>query len=173
MLKRSSEQVTERVVDSTTRDPRLNSRSCPTDQKELIRKELRSKIQEETYCWLLTQPRKKWNELPVDSRESSAQVDRIDACSNSPDTALRQQLRPGDHYNALLGFPGFFSLPGPTRVTKFTVQGWTHTTTHHSKHSTPFPLDSPDIHGTQQPTNGTRRRPRGLSPGSVHLMLTD
>lgn len=110
-LKRSSEQITEKVTDSTTRDPRLNDRSRPTDQKEVIREQLRSKIQEETHDWLVTQPSKKWNELPGDSRECSVQINVINGFPNSRDTALRQQLRPGDHYNALLGFPGFHCHP--------------------------------------------------------------
>ena len=31
---------------------------------------------------------------------------------------LQQQLRPGDHYNSLLGFPGFFSAHEATQLTK-------------------------------------------------------
>ena len=66
-LERSSALITSRVTDGATRDPRLNGRLCSTEQKKLIRDSLKSEIQEETYSWLLTQPKEKWDELPVQS----------------------------------------------------------------------------------------------------------
>jgi hypothetical protein len=64
-LERSSNLIARRVTDSTTRDPRLGSRSYSTEQKQEIRDLLKSQIQEETYDWLLTQPEGKWDELPI------------------------------------------------------------------------------------------------------------
>ena len=69
-LERSSALITSRVTDSTTRDPRLNDRTYSTEQKKEIRDSLKSQIQVETYDWLLTQPREKWDKLPEGSRVS-------------------------------------------------------------------------------------------------------
>lgn len=69
-LERSSALIASRVTDGTTRDPRLNGRSHSTEQKKGIRDLLKSQIQEETYDWLLTQPKGKWDELPIESRVS-------------------------------------------------------------------------------------------------------
>lgn len=75
-LARSSEQITGRVTDSTTRDPRLNGRTCSTEEKQEIRESLDSQIQEEMFNWLLTQPREKWDKLPEQSRVSRGQINR-------------------------------------------------------------------------------------------------
>jgi len=72
VLKRSSNLVTNRVTDATTRDPRLNDRSCTKEEKKCIRDSLKSKIQQEMHDWLLTQPKEKWDELPEESRASHA-----------------------------------------------------------------------------------------------------
>ena len=69
-LDRSSGQVTSRVTDSTTRDSRLNNRTYSAEEKKGVRDSLKSQIQEETYNWLLTQPREKWEKLPEQSRTS-------------------------------------------------------------------------------------------------------
>ena len=69
-LERLSSQVTSRVTDSTTRDSRLGSNTHSTEQKREIRNLLKSQIQEETYNWLLTQPKEKWDKLPEQSRAS-------------------------------------------------------------------------------------------------------
>lgn len=68
VLERSSNLVLNRVTDSATRDSRLNGRSYSTEQKQEIRSSLKYQIQEETYDWLLTQPKEKWDELPGPSR---------------------------------------------------------------------------------------------------------
>jgi hypothetical protein len=72
VLERSSNLITARVTDSTTRDPRLNDRSYRTEEKQAIRDSLKCQIQEETNDWLITQPREKWDELPEQSRASHA-----------------------------------------------------------------------------------------------------
>ena len=72
LLKRSSNLITNRVTDSTTRDSRLNNRSCTTVEKQHIREALKSQIQQETYDWLLTQPKEKWDKLPEESCASHA-----------------------------------------------------------------------------------------------------
>ena len=72
VLGQSSNQITRRVTDSTTRDSRLNDRSCAKEQKQQIRDTLKTQIQQETYDWLLTQPKGKWDELPEQSRASHA-----------------------------------------------------------------------------------------------------
>ena len=71
-LARSSNEITKRVTDSTTRDSRLNNRSCAKEQKQQIQDTLKSQIQRETYDWLLTQPEEKWDKLPEQSRASHA-----------------------------------------------------------------------------------------------------
>jgi hypothetical protein len=63
-LERSSNLLASRITDSTTRDSRLNNRSYSTEQKKKICATLKSEIQQETYAWLLTQPKGKWDELP-------------------------------------------------------------------------------------------------------------
>jgi len=66
-LERSSNLVSSRVTDSTTRDSRLNGNSYSMEQKKEIQDSLKSQIQQETYDWLLTQPREKWDKLPDES----------------------------------------------------------------------------------------------------------
>lgn len=75
-LERSSDEITSRVTDSTTRDSRLGNRAYSTEQKQEIRNSLKSQIQQETYNWLLTQPREKWDKLLEQSRVSRHQMIR-------------------------------------------------------------------------------------------------
>jgi len=82
VLERSSNLVSGRVTDSTTRDPRLNDRSCSTEQKKGIRDSLKSQIQQETYEWLITQPSKKWDELPRESCASHSRTIRTNSHLN-------------------------------------------------------------------------------------------
>ena len=81
-LERSSKLIVERVTDGATRDPRLSSRSCPTDEKQKIRHTLKSQIQEETFNWLITQPKEIWDGIPEESRASYARIDRASLYSN-------------------------------------------------------------------------------------------
>ena len=69
-LKRSSELTATRVTNSTTRDPRLNGSRCPTEEKQAIRKVLKDRIKEETFNWLVSQPKERWEKFPEDSRTS-------------------------------------------------------------------------------------------------------
>jgi hypothetical protein len=77
-LERSSDQIASRVTNSTTRDSRLNKKTYSTEQKREIRESLKHQIQKETYDWLLTQPRGKWDRLPEQSRVSRGWSDRIE-----------------------------------------------------------------------------------------------
>lgn len=70
VLKRSSELAATRVTNSDTQDPRLNSSRCPTEQKQAIRKQLKERIKEETFNWLVSQPKERWEKLPEGSRMS-------------------------------------------------------------------------------------------------------
>lgn len=75
-LERSSDQIENRVTNSTTKDSRLNNRTYSTEQKQEIRESLKSQIQDETFNWLLTQPREKWDKLPEQSRAYGFHVSR-------------------------------------------------------------------------------------------------
>jgi hypothetical protein len=77
-LERSSNLVTARVTDSTTRDSRLNGRA-PKEEKQAIREALKQQIQVETNDWLVTQPSNKWDQLPGESRASHVQINGIDS----------------------------------------------------------------------------------------------
>ena len=81
VLEWSLGQVTNRVTNSTTRDSWLGNHAYSAEQKQEIQDLLKSRIQEETYNWLLTQPKEKWDELPEQSRAF---------CSQSNQTNLPQ-----------------------------------------------------------------------------------
>ncbi|OBZ68616.1 hypothetical protein A0H81_11585 [Grifola frondosa] len=73
-----------RLQNRHTRDQRLNIPRNP-DRAKIIN-EIEDEIEGEMICWLMTQPPESHAALAVDS-------------------PLRLQLRPGDHYNALLTYP--------------------------------------------------------------------
>jgi len=73
-LKRSSDFVTARITNSTTRDARLNNSRVPKEQKQAIRKELAGRIKEETLAWLVSQPKERWEKLSKDSRTCYSMV---------------------------------------------------------------------------------------------------
>ncbi|KAL1940336.1 hypothetical protein VTO73DRAFT_8908 [Trametes versicolor] len=79
LLAREKQQV--RIRNPATRDPRLNPRRILN--RPAIVAEIEAEIQEELVRWLVTQPDADFQRLP-------------------PDSALRLELRPGVHYNALL-----------------------------------------------------------------------
>ena len=104
-LERSSELMRKRIHESATQDPRLRGKLKPDEQKQ-IKEMILSEISSEVYRWVIEQPPERYNKLPQDSRTSPHPPDFL--CFNDAPfgTALRNELRPGDHYNILFGFPG-------------------------------------------------------------------
>ena len=108
-LGRSSELMQQRFHEPETQDPRLQQKLKPEERKQ-IKEMIHSEISAEVTHWVIEQPPERYNKLPQDSRKSFIlSVLRISPVP-SFGTALRNELRPGDHYNVLLGFPGMFIL---------------------------------------------------------------
>ncbi|TDL13734.1 hypothetical protein BD410DRAFT_779140, partial [Rickenella mellea] len=83
LIVRAHELHKSRITEPQTRDPRLSDRSIKGDDWKAIIQAIKESIQAELFEWLLTQPQQYYDALPMDS-------------------PLRHQLRPGQHYNALL-----------------------------------------------------------------------
>ncbi|KAI0072764.1 hypothetical protein K474DRAFT_1604488 [Panus rudis PR-1116 ss-1] len=68
-------------------DTRLQDRKIVGDARAAVKAEITADVQKEMHRWLVQQPPHRYALLPLDS-------------------PLRNQLRPGDHYNPLLGYAG-------------------------------------------------------------------
>ncbi|KAI0747423.1 hypothetical protein BC629DRAFT_1685614 [Irpex lacteus] len=77
----------ERITSTATQDPRLRDRKLKGPARTAVRNEIIKNIEEELMEWLTMQPADRYEKLPNDS-------------------PLRSKLRPGDHYNVLLGLEG-------------------------------------------------------------------
>ncbi|KAH9912209.1 uncharacterized protein B0H18DRAFT_942872 [Fomitopsis serialis] len=98
LIKKARALQHERITAAATRDPRLNDRTYSRDAeaKQAVKTTINREIQQELHDWLVQQPSHSYDTLPADS-------------------PLRDRLRPGDHYNVLLGLPGVeihFDTPG-------------------------------------------------------------
>ncbi|KAH9911660.1 uncharacterized protein B0H18DRAFT_892153 [Fomitopsis serialis] len=98
LIKKARALQHERIAAIATRDPRLNDRTCNRDAeaKQAVKNTISHEIQQELHDWLVRQPSQSYDALPATS-------------------PLRDTLRPGDHYNVLLGLPGVeihFDTPG-------------------------------------------------------------
>ncbi|KAH9835337.1 uncharacterized protein C8Q71DRAFT_870860, partial [Rhodofomes roseus] len=89
LIKKARAMQQERITSKTTMDPRLKDRRVSRDPqaKQDMKATIMNEIQHELHEWLVQQPSHHYDSLPLDS----------------PD---RHALRPGDHYNILLGLPG-------------------------------------------------------------------
>ncbi|KAH9942016.1 hypothetical protein B0H21DRAFT_811258 [Amylocystis lapponica] len=76
----------ERMKDPKTRDVRLNDKKLKGKPREAIKEEIQKDIQRECHEWLVQQPPSRYSALPADS-------------------PLRQDVRPGDHFNVLFSCP--------------------------------------------------------------------
>ncbi|KAI0086224.1 hypothetical protein BDY19DRAFT_1017745 [Irpex rosettiformis] len=73
-----------RITNPETQDMWLKDRKLKGDERRAVRNEIIRGIEAEIMKWLTTQPQHRYDSLPLDS-------------------PLRDKLRPGDHYNILLG----------------------------------------------------------------------
>ncbi|KAI0726422.1 hypothetical protein C8Q72DRAFT_928484 [Fomitopsis betulina] len=87
LIKKARAMQHERITAAATRDPRLNDSHLDRDAKQAMKTTVMGEIQQELHDWLVQQPPRNFAELP-------------------PDSSARKTLRPGDHYNILLGLPG-------------------------------------------------------------------
>jgi hypothetical protein len=75
--------------------------------------QLKEGITQELFDWLICQPPELYHKLPVDARESLI-WDGLPLKTwpyyVAPCPAERRHLRPGEHYNVLLGVPSGSSL---------------------------------------------------------------
>lgn len=106
-LERSSILMRERTNDSVTQDPRLKGKLRPEERKR-IKEAIQTEISAEVYRWVIQQPTERYGKLLEDSREYPP-PDFFDLSNILSGAALRNELRPGDHYNILFGFPGAFT----------------------------------------------------------------
>ncbi|KAI0069604.1 hypothetical protein K474DRAFT_1750865, partial [Panus rudis PR-1116 ss-1] len=84
LVPKARELQAQRIRNTHTCDARLRNDHIPAEVKQTIRHELTESIQCELFAWLIQQPPASFNALP-------------------PSSPLRNTLRPGDHYNPLLG----------------------------------------------------------------------
>lgn len=106
-LERSSELMRKRVNELETQDSRLKVKLKPGERKQ-IKETIQSEISMEVYRWVIEQPPERYSKLPHDSRTSFI-LYSVNPGNILFQPALRNELRPGDHYNILFGFPGAFA----------------------------------------------------------------
>ncbi|KAI0364688.1 hypothetical protein BV20DRAFT_955723 [Pilatotrama ljubarskyi] len=75
-----------RLVELESRDVRLHNPSLKGDDRKALKDEIKKEIQSELFGWLIEQPPHTFSMIPLSE-------------------ASRGDIRPGDHYNPLLGVP--------------------------------------------------------------------
>lgn len=103
-MARAEEEI--HIRNPLTRDKRLNNKHLKGDDLSDVKEEIKASIQKQLFQWLTQQPADRYSTLPENSRKLSCL--KYGFYHAHKRLALRNQIRPGDHFNVLLVSPSMF-----------------------------------------------------------------